>query len=126
MSIIVYCCNQSGFIATYIKNSQIVDNISTLESLPEFGEWLFEEVLKYVPHRQWAFSIPKRLRVYFMTNRRMLSKLSRCAWKVLSTYLKAGMRYDDSAPGGVIAVQTFGDFQNFNPHLHIIATDGCF
>jgi len=26
----------------------------------------------------------------------------------------------------VIAVQTFGDFQNFNPHLHIIATDGCF
>ena len=27
---------------------------------------------------------------------------------------------------GVVAVQTFGDFQNFNPHLHIIATDGCF
>lgn len=24
------------------------------------------------------------------------------------------------------AVQTFGDFQNFNPHLHVIATDGCF
>jgi hypothetical protein len=23
-------------------------------------------------------------------------------------------------------VQTFGDFLNFNPHLHIIATDGCF
>jgi hypothetical protein len=34
---------------------------------------------------------------------------------------------DDSAtPGAVISVQTFGDFQNFNPHLHIIATDGCF
>jgi len=28
--------------------------------------------------------------------------------------------------GGVIAVQIFGDFQNFNPHLHIISTDGCF
>jgi hypothetical protein len=26
----------------------------------------------------------------------------------------------------VIAVQTFGDYQNFNPHLHVIATDGCF
>ncbi len=25
-----------------------------------------------------------------------------------------------------MAVQTFGDFQNFTPHLHIIATDGCF
>jgi hypothetical protein len=28
--------------------------------------------------------------------------------------------------GGVVAMQTFGDFRNFNPHLHIIATDGCF
>lgn len=92
----------------------------------EFGEWLCEEVLKYVPHRQWVFSIPKRLRGYFMTNRRLLSKLSQCAWKVLSAYLKAGVKYDDAVPGGVIAVQTFGDFQNFNPHLHIIATDGCF
>ena len=28
--------------------------------------------------------------------------------------------------GAVIAVQTFGDFQNFNPYLHVISTDGCF
>jgi hypothetical protein len=32
----------------------------------EFGEWSCEEVLKYVPHRQWVFSIPKRLRIYFI------------------------------------------------------------
>jgi hypothetical protein len=25
----------------------------------EFGEWLCEEVLKYVPHRQWMFSPPE-------------------------------------------------------------------
>lgn len=90
------------------------------------GEWLCEEVLKYVPHRQWVFSIPKRLCVFFMTNRRLLATLSQHTWKVLSAYLKAGVRYDDAVPGGVIAVQSFGDFQNFNPHLHIIATDGCF
>jgi hypothetical protein len=23
-------------------------------------------------------------------------------------------------------VQSFGDFQNFNPHLHVLTTDGCF
>lgn len=92
----------------------------------EFGQWLCEEVLKHVPHRQWVFSIPKRLRIYFMAHRRLLAELSRRAWKVLSQYLKAGVSYADATPGGVIAVQTFGDFQNFNPHLHIIATDGCF
>jgi len=46
----------------------------------EFGGWLCNHVLKYVPHRQWVFSIPKRLRIYFMLDRRLLTKLSRCAW----------------------------------------------
>jgi hypothetical protein len=40
----------------------------------EFGEWLCTEVLKSVPHRQWVFSIPKRLRIYFMYDRKLLSK----------------------------------------------------
>ena len=92
----------------------------------EFGERLCEDVLKYVPHRQWVFSIPKRLRIYFMLDRSLLAKLSQCAWYVLLGYLRSGISYEDAVAGGVIAVQTFGDFQNFNPHLHIIATDGCF
>ncbi|MBA4367062.1 MAG: IS91 family transposase, partial [Desulfobacterium sp.] len=53
-------------------------------------------------------------------------KLSRCAWKILSVYLKHSLIDNNANPGAVIAVQTFGDFQNFNPHLHIIATDSCF
>ena len=28
--------------------------------------------------------------------------------------------------GAVIAIQTFGDFLGFNPHCHILLTDGCF
>jgi hypothetical protein len=28
--------------------------------------------------------------------------------------------------GAVIAVQTFGGFLGFNPHCHILVTDGCF
>ena len=92
----------------------------------EFGEWLCAEVLKSVPHRQWVFAIPKRLRIYFMYDRKLLSKLSRCAWKVLSSYLQQTVADKKATPGATIAVQTFGDFQNFNPHLHIIVTDGCF
>jgi len=33
---------------------------------------------------------------------------------------------DDAVPGASIAVQTYGDFFNFNPHLHAIVSDGCF
>ena len=92
----------------------------------EFGEWLCEKVLKYVPHRQWVFSIPKRLRIYFMFDRSLLTKLSRCAWKALNRYLTQGVPYDDAKAGAAVAVQSFGDFQNYHPHLHVLATDGCF
>ena len=33
--------------------------------------------------------------------------------------------YDDAKAGAAIAVQSFGDFQNFHPHLHVLCTDGC-
>jgi hypothetical protein len=74
----------------------------------EFGEWIGTEVLKYVPHRQWVFSIPKRLRIYFMFDRSILTKLSRCAWKLLNLYLTQTVPYDGAKPGAAIAVQSFG------------------
>lgn len=96
----------------------------------EFGEYLHDEVLEDVPHRQYVFTIPKRLRPYFMHNRKLLAKLSLCAWEVLSDYLKtsvsAGVNDDNIKPAAAIAVQTFGELLNFNSHLHVIAADGCF
>lgn len=92
----------------------------------EFGEFLHEEVLLTIPHRQWVFSLPKRLRPYFLYDRRQLAKLSLCGWKVLSKYLGQSVSIDNPKPAAIIAVQTFGDFLNFNPHLHVIAADGCF
>jgi hypothetical protein len=29
-------------------------------------------------------------------------------------------------PGAAIAIQTFGDFLGFNPHTHVLISDGCF
>ncbi|MBW2000429.1 MAG: transposase [Deltaproteobacteria bacterium] len=40
--------------------------------------------------------------------------------------------FPDHCPGGgcsprpVIAIQTFGDFLEFNPHCHVLCTDGGF
>ena len=44
----------------------------------------------------------------------------------MNTYLKSVVSDTNAVPGASIAVQTYGDFLNFNPHLHAIATDGCF
>ncbi|MDX9788743.1 MAG: transposase [Desulfobacterales bacterium] len=61
-----------------------------------------------------------------MYDRRLLAKLSKCGWNVIRPYLKSGVLDDDAVPGASIAVHTYGDFLNFNPHLHAIVSDGCF
>jgi len=33
---------------------------------------------------------------------------------------------EDAVPGAVIAIQSFGDFLGYNPHLHVLCSDGCF
>ncbi|MFP4088239.1 MAG: transposase zinc-binding domain-containing protein, partial [Desulfobacteraceae bacterium] len=94
--------------------------------LVEFGEWLCEEVLKTVPHRHFVFSSPKILRRYFLYDRKLLPDLSRCGWESLKAFLQGTVTEDNAVPGADIAIQTFGDFLGFNPHLHILCTDGCF
>ena len=60
-----------------------------------------------------------------MLDRKLLGKLSKCAWEVLNSYLKHFVAKPDAAPGAIVAVHSFGDFLNFNPHIHILAGDGC-
>jgi hypothetical protein len=92
----------------------------------EFGEWLCLDVLKKIPHRHFVFSIPKILRRYFLYDRKLLAGLSRSAWESLKVFLQDAVHENVPVPGAVIAVQTFGDFLGFNPHCHILLTDGCF
>jgi len=44
----------------------------------------------------------------------------------MNTYLKSVVSDETGVPGASFAVQTYGDFLNFNPHLHAITTDGSF
>ncbi len=92
----------------------------------EFRERLCMDVLKKTPHRHFVFSIPKNLRRYFLYDRKLLAALIRCAWESLKVFLHEAVPGKEPIPGAVIAVQTFGDFLSFNPHCHILITDGCF
>ena len=92
----------------------------------QFGEWLCASVVKAVPHRHIVFSIPKILSHCFLYDRKRLTDLSRCGWESLKAYFTSCSKDCDAAPGAVIAIQTFGDLLDDNPHLHVLITDGCF
>jgi hypothetical protein len=58
----------------------------------------------------------------------------RDGWGSLKAFFQGTVRVEDPVRGGkedavpaaVIAIQSFGDFLGFSPHLHMLCTDGCF
>jgi len=89
----------------------------------EWGEWIRETLLLDVPHRQVVFTIPKRLRVFFKFNRRLLGDLCRCALRALTRYFEV-VAGSALTPGIITAIQTFGDRINLHVHLHFLVTEG--
>ena len=92
----------------------------------QFGHHLKETVLYPVPHRQYVFSIPKILRKFFLYDRKLLGKLSQCAAKSLAKFFKLTLRKKAGIPGVVVAIQSFGDYARWHPHLHDLVADGLF
>jgi len=91
--------------------------------LEEWGEWMREELLLDVPHRQVVFTIPRMLRIFFKYNRRLLGELCRLALRCLTRYFEA-LTGSALTPGVVAVIQTFGDRINLHPHLHFLVTEG--
>ena len=93
----------------------------------QFGGLLKDTVLYPVPHRQYVFSLPIMLRIYFKYDRSLLSKLCRCAYESLLDFLRISIGLEEDVPGVVMAIQTFGDYvDRFHPHLHALVSDGLF
>ncbi len=93
----------------------------------QFGELLKDTILYPIPHRQYVFTIPIMLRVYFKHDRRLLTKLCRCAYDSLLIFLRNVIGLREGVPGVVMSIQTFGDYPDkFHPHIHMISSDGLF
>ena len=72
------------------------------------------------------FTIPKRLRLYFRYDRKLLGKLAKAAYE---TVIESITQYNNKVmftPGSIVAIQTFGDIINFHPHIHMLITDDTF
>lgn len=86
------------------------------------GIRLAEEVFAPVSHRQWVLTIPKRLRILFRYDRRLLGKLCRLAYETIRDALRQACGARESEPGYVGAIQTFGDLIGWHSYLHAIVS----
>jgi hypothetical protein len=83
-------------------------------------------VLEEVSHRQYVFTIPKRFRIFFKYDRKLLGKLARVSWETVREVFVEEIDYEDVYPAMIGGIQTFGDLTNFHPHIHALIPDGVF
>jgi len=82
--------------------------------LEEWGEWMREELLLDVPHRQVVFTIPKMLRIFFKYIRRLLGELCRCALRSMTRYFEIVTRCD-LMPGVIAVISDLRNQDKFPP-----------
>jgi len=118
-------CKEEFFVAFSCRQRSCCPSCDQKRSLL-LAHRLKDEVLAKVPHRQWVFTIPKRLRVYFRYDRKLLGKLCRAAYNTVCDVFKLEIDGDSGVPAMVGAVQTFGDLINFHAHIHALVPEGVF
>jgi hypothetical protein len=70
---------------------------------------LIEHTLADVSHRFWTFSLPKRLRPYFLHDRKLLKHLVFAAHRTFALALSNGRVRKDLRPALITLIQTHGD-----------------
>jgi DNA-directed RNA polymerase subunit RPC12/RpoP len=89
------------------------------------GEYLSEDLLLRLPHRQFVWTIPKVLRVFLRHDRGLFADIGRLLFDILS-------RFFSQAAGRTLRCamvsshQTFGEFGVWHPHWHSIVLEGGF
>ena len=118
-------CGEQFFVAFSCKQRGCCPSCDQKRALI-LGHRLLDEVMAKVPHRQWVFTIPKRLRVYFRFTRSLLGDLCRAAYDTVREVMQIEIDEEGCLPAMVGAVQTFGDLVHWHPHIHAIVAEGVF
>lgn len=75
-------------------------------------------------HRHMVFTIPEELRECFQRDRKLLALLPNCAAKVIKSWMHELNKGESFVPGIVAVIHTFGRDLKWNPHAHVLVTEG--
>lgn len=75
-------------------------------------------------HRHVVFTIAEELRSYFKKDRNLLHILFQSAAQVFSDWFYRLNHKENFTPGMVVTLHTFGRDLKWNPHIHMLITEG--
>jgi len=123
-------CHHSELIQFSCKRRHLCPSCDAKRALL-FAEHLHENVLLPYPHSHQVYTIPKRLRLFFKFNRRLLKHLYHAACLRPELRPRGNAWQDcvnDALPdlqtGSVMALHTAGDLLNWHPHAHALSLHG--
>lgn len=76
------------------------------------------------PHRHIVLTIPEELRIFFIRDRSLLHLLFKaCADTIFNFFFKLN-KSENFKPGFISTLHTFGRDMKWNPHIHMLLTEG--
>jgi hypothetical protein len=77
-----------------------------------------------VKHRHMVFTIPEELREIFQKDRSLLKILAEQSAEVVLNHYRRRNKTKKNVPGVICAIHTFGRDLKWNPHVHMLITEG--
>lgn len=75
-------------------------------------------------HRHLVFTIPQELRIFFREDRTLLDVLFKAASQTIFAWFYSQNKSENFTPGFVCVLHTFGRDLKWNPHIHMLITEG--
>ena len=75
-------------------------------------------------HRHLVFTIPKELRIFFRKDRSLIHLLFKASAQTLLSWFASQNKKEHFIPGFISTLHTFGRDLKWNPHIHVLITEG--
>src|SRR5437016_11654237 len=99
--------------------------------MAQMAAHLVEQVLPWVPMRQWVVSVPIPLRYWTASSQDLTAQVHTIIRTTIAQYyvneaVRDGVERPQVHPGSVTVIQRFGSAINLNVHDHVLCLEGVF
>ena len=77
-----------------------------------------------LPHKHVVLTIPEQLRKYFARDKSLLKVLMDAGAELIKKFVESRWKNSKVKSGAICVLHTFGSDIKFNPHIHVMATEG--
>lgn len=118
------CCKE--FVVAFSCKGRGICPSCNARTMCETAANLVENLIPYVPVRQFVMSFPMRIRHYLQTHGILQSVLKIVVDEIQKRLIACSPQVANAQVGAISFIQHFGNTLNVHPHFHILVADGVF